>query len=525
MCYKKFAKQLLALIVLITTLGCDDFLEERPLNQIGTEFFYQNEADALAALTAAYGQLKNGNGYYRQQFLSNMFASSDQGPSSWQHGDFRRGTVVNTNPMLERPWIEIYVAIRDANNVIFNVPDIEEIDEELQLRIIAEARFLRGLHYFNLVRCFGEVPLRTIPMLPGDEGLPVSSIEDIYSVIIDDLIYASTYAWGFNETRNGYTNDIGRVTKAAAHGMLAKVYLQMASSKRTASEGVMGNANYLGLPLSPAEYYQLAVEQADLTIQEPGRSLVSTIEEWMQLFDADNGNNKEMLFEVQASNVAEQGTAVSNLFSPQDSGLGGGGWGGVNRIINNFTNNNIDKFDPRFQNGIIREYQDATRSYVLNSESTGYVRTNLSDGSPAGFLNFVFTNKYIDRTATTEYTSQQNWRVIRLADVYLIRAEALAEINQNPSFAEPDVNILRQRVGMEDFSSAGMSMEDFRNFILRERGVELLAEGHRFFDITRMGKYDELCRIAFGNTDGQRDASNYRWPIPLIEVAANPNIN
>lgn len=525
MYYKKIAKKVLLLALVVSLFGCDDFLVEEPLNQISTEFFYQNDNDALAALTGAYAQLKSNNGYYRQQFLSNMYAGSDQGPSSWQHGDFRRGTVVNTNPMLIRTWIEIYAAIKDANNVIFNVPEIEDIDEELKLRIVGEAKFLRALHYFNLVRCFGEVPLRTVPMLPKEEGLPVSPTEDIYAVIIDDLLYASAHTWGFNETRNGYTNNIGRVTKASAHALLSKVYLQIASSKRTAGEGVLGNANYLGMPLSVGEYYQLAKDHADFAIQEPGYNLVSTLEEWVNLFDANNGNNAEMLFEIQGSSLAEQGTAVSNLFSPQLAGLSGGGWGGVNRIINNFTNLNIDKFDPRFQNSIIHEYQDQTRSYVLNDQSNGYIRTFLSDGSPNGTLNFVFTSKYIDRVATTEYTSQQNWHVIRLADVYLMRAEALAEINQNPSLAEQDINTLRQRVGMENFSSAGMSMEDFRNFILRERGVELLAEGQRFFDITRMGKYDELCRNAYGNTDGQRDETTYRWPIPLIEVAANPNID
>lgn len=509
---------------IILMLGCEDILEEQPLNQIGTEYYYRNEADALTALTGAYAQLKSNNGYYRQQFLSNIFAASDQGASSWQHGDFRNGTIVSTNPMLVNTWREIYVGIKDANNVIFNVPNID-MDEELKFRIVGEARFLRALHYFNLVRCFGEVPLRTTPVKPNDPGLPKSPVEDIYEVIIEDLLYASDHCWGFNETRNNHTNSIGRVTKASAHALLAKVYLQIASSKRTALEGIEGNNRYLGLPESPNQYYNLCKEQTDLVLQESGYQLVSNLEDWKKLFDASNGNNAEMLFEIQGSSLTEQGTALSNLFSPMQAGLSGGGWGGVNRLQPNFINNNIDKTDIRFQNSIIRNYQDQTQTYVLNPNSTGYIRTFIETGSSNGVLPVVFTAKYIDRNATTEYTSEQNWHVIRLADVYLMRAEAIAELNQNPSLAEQDINALRARVGMADFSASGMSMNDFRSAILRERAAELYMEGHRFFDLTRMGVYDQYCRSAFGNTVGARQPEDYVWPIPLIETTANENID
>ena len=115
----------------------------------------------MAGLTGAYAQLKTGNGYYRQQFLSNMFAASDQGQSSFNHRDFRFGTITNADPMIEQSWIFIYRAIKEANSVIARVPGVPEMDEELRLRILGEARFLRALHYFNLVRCYGEVPLRT----------------------------------------------------------------------------------------------------------------------------------------------------------------------------------------------------------------------------------------------------------------------------------------------------------------------------------------------------------------------------
>lgn len=516
----------LMLFSLMVFTNCENFLEEDPLTQIDIDAFYQNESDALAGLTGAYAQLKSANGYYRQQFLSNLYAASDQGQSSFNHRDFRFGTITNNHPLIERSWIDIYTAIKDANNVIARVPDVPEMDEELRLRILGEARFLRALHYFNLVRCYGEVPLRTSPVKPGDKGLPLSTVANIYNVIIEDLEFGAQHCWGFDETRNGYNNNVGRVTKAAAHGMLAKVYVQMASSLRTAQSGQSGNDIYLTLAESPNFYYQKAIEQANLALQEPFYTLVSNLNEYKTIFDATNGNNSEMLFDIQGASIAGQGTAVSNLFSPRNSGLAGGGFGGVNRLQPQFINKSITKLDARYVNSVIDYYQDETRTYELGPGLTGYNRTITATGASNGSLFRVFTKKYIDTDATTEYTSQQNWHVIRLADVYLLRAEALAEVNQNPSLANPDINILRTRVEMTDlFDGTGMTMEDFREALLRERGVELYMEGHRFFDLTRMGVYDEYCKRTFGNNVGQRGAEDYVWPIPLIESSANDNID
>lgn len=513
------------IILLLAFTSCEDFLSEDPLTNVDFNTFYQNESDALSGLNGAYSQLKSGNGYYRQQFLSNLYASSDQGQSSFNHRDFRFGTITNAEPLIERSWIDIYLAIKDANNVIASVPEVPEMDEELRFRILGEARFLRALHYFNLARCFGEVPLRTSPVSPEEEGLPISPLEDIYAQIIEDLEYASTHCWGFDENRNGFNNNIGRVTKASAHGLLAKVYVQIASSLRTAQEGVEGNAKYLGFTNTPDFYYQKTVEHTDLVLQESFYRLSFDLEEYQTIFDATNGNNFEMLFEIQGASIAGEGTAVSNLFSPQNSGLAGGGFGGVNRLQPQFINGSIDKNDPRYLNTIIQNYQDQNFIYELGSGLTGYVRTRLDDGSPAGNLFRVFTGKYIDTDATTEYTSQQNWHVIRLADMYLLRAEALAELNQNPALANEDINSLRNRVGLENVDYSGLSMDDFRTELLRERGVELYMEGHRWFDLTRFGVYDEYCKITYGNTVGARGPEDYTWPIPLIESSSNPNID
>ena len=172
----KNLKYYLIICLVIFTFNSCNILDEEPFTQPSTENFYQNETDALAALTSVYARLKSGNGYYKQGFTSTLFASSDQGLSSYLFKEFKTGVVTSSNQSINNLWKELYLGVRDANNVIANVPKIN-MDEKLKNRILGEAKFLRALNYFNLVRCFGEVPLRTNPVESGDaQGLPVSSI-------------------------------------------------------------------------------------------------------------------------------------------------------------------------------------------------------------------------------------------------------------------------------------------------------------------------------------------------------------
>ncbi len=509
--------------------SCQDWLNEEPRIQVGTDYFYQDKDQALMALTAAYAQLKSGPGYYNQQFLSNVYASSDQGTSSWKHGDFAKGILTSTNAALPDTWNQIYVAIRDANNVIHNVADTE-MDEVIKARIVGEAKFLRALHYFNLVRCWGEVPLRTEPVKPGENGLPVSSRTDIYNVIIDDLKYASDNCWGRGEIKLGETNHLGRATNASAQALLARVYLHIASSARSAFEGSEGCAPYAEFGTEFKAYYDSCRVMCDLALTQSGYALTSSLEDWQEIFDAGNGNNPEMMFDIQGSSATGQGTAVSNLFTPINAGLSGGGWGGTNKMVAGFTQNNVDYKDARLANGVIRYYEDKTYRYELLPACNGYARYLLESGDRKGSVFNIFTSKFIDSDATTEYTSQQNWHVIRLADVYLMRAEALAEIDEDPTLANEDVNILRTRVGMKDLDFAGLTMPQFREALLRERAAEFFMEGQRWFDLTRLGVYEEKCKIAFdpknqGKIQGIRGPEDYTWPIPITEIAANDNID
>tara|TARA_B100001173_G_C16011681_1_gene557994 strand:- start:676 stop:2247 length:1572 start_codon:yes stop_codon:yes gene_type:complete len=521
----KNLKYYLTICLVVISFNSCNVLDEEPFTQPSTENFYQNETDALAALTSVYARLKSGNGYYKQGFTSTLHASSDQGLSSYLFKEFKTGVVTSSNQSINNLWKELYLGIRDANNVIANVPNIS-MDEVLKNRIIGEAKFLRALNYFNLVRCFGEVPLRVKPVEAGDaQGLPVSSIVKIYDVIIEDLNFAATHCWKRNESKGNYINNLGRATSTSAHALLAKVYTRIGSAKRTANEGVTGNKLYLEFPESYINYYQYAKKESDAAINDQGFKLTNNLEEWKTIFNADNGNNSEMIFDVQGSSLTGQGTAISNLFSPRNAGLSGSGFGGANKLKGKFINNRINKSDNRFKESIISQYETSTRIFNVNPGYTGYIPTVKETGKKAGTLWQIWTAKYIDKQATTEYTSRQNWHIIRLADVYLMRAEANAEISSNPSAANNDINILRNRVEMNDINYSSLNMNSFRKQLLKERAVELYMEGHRFFDLTRFGVYDEYCKSIYGNIQGARQPEDYFWPIPLIEVSTNSEIN
>jgi len=128
---------------------------------------------------------------------------------------------------------------------------------------------------------------------------------------------ASQDCWGFGETKNGFTNDIGRATNAAAHALLSKVYLRIASAKRTAQSGIEGNAKFLEFTETTTFYYQKAKDHADAAINQGDYALVGDLDSWVNIFSPTNGNSTEMLFDIQGSSLTEQGTAVSNLFSPR----------------------------------------------------------------------------------------------------------------------------------------------------------------------------------------------------------------
>ena len=218
---------IVVLLVMMASISCKKELDIVP-HKIYYDNFYQTEDDAIAAVNAVYDMLGSVNQYSNYLWLIQDIGSDDCNARATINDpnlqEFNSYNIRPTNSFVSGIWQGTYLGISRANVVIEKVPAIK-METVTKERIIAEAKFLRALFYFNLVRIYGEVPLITVPVTPnlGDEEiyLSKSSVSAIYNQIIADLSQAAEKL----PAKYSSTNDLGRATSGAALGLLSKVYL------------------------------------------------------------------------------------------------------------------------------------------------------------------------------------------------------------------------------------------------------------------------------------------------------------
>ena len=201
--------------------GCGEkFLEEAPVDQITDANFYQTQQDAIQATNAAYAQLNRGGQYnyalwgIGEIMSDNSFTGGGGGGDGAEEIQLDFFNIPSNNLMVGRLWGGCYVGIGAANLVLQKVPAITNMSPTIRTRCLGEAQFLRAKYYFDLVRCFGDVPLLTTPPAsPADAAIPRTATAKVYEQIIADLQAASTSLLG------SYSGaDLGRATKWAAMG-------------------------------------------------------------------------------------------------------------------------------------------------------------------------------------------------------------------------------------------------------------------------------------------------------------------
>ncbi len=215
--------------LLLTLVSCKKYLDKAPLDTINSANFFHNATDAVNAVNAAYQPLQRPKLYNLRMWASDIFAGNSvvgagggtDGIETVQEANF---TTDPSNQGVLDLYRGPYPGILYCNAVIKNVPGID-MDTTLRNRIVGEAKFLRANYYFILVRYFGDVPLITIPQTPDDDLYPARTPKDqVYAQIIGDL----KDAIGLLPPRESYTGaDVGRASKGAAVGTLAKVYLTL----------------------------------------------------------------------------------------------------------------------------------------------------------------------------------------------------------------------------------------------------------------------------------------------------------
>ncbi|NVM62634.1 hypothetical protein FHW88_000910 [Mucilaginibacter sp. SG538B] len=496
----------LIILVALAAVSCAK-LKEDPRSFIPASQFYKTQADAVAAVTAAYSLLNAGANSvqtpYNTLFNTGMnFMGDDEGPGPGAtNADVRSQSVLGHSASglrILQIWQQHYAAIKKANIAIDTIPDIK-FDATLNKRLVAEAKFLRALYYFNLVRLYGDVPLvlhdQTSINL-ADLQLPRTAAATVYAQIETDLTNAAA------DLPNNYTGpDVGRATAGAANSLLAKVYLT-------------------------ERKWDKAVAQAEAVINGPyGYDLFAN---YADVFLPATKNGKEHIFSAQfKSNSQGQG----NNQAPRSI------LNGIPGIVGSYADQvvfypvpdatkpgGVDKFfsiyklypanDKRKRVSFVTRFQSPTTNLWYGKLNDATIP---NDSIP-------FFNKYYDPSvASNEAESGVNVSIIRFSDVLLIHAEAENELNGPTAKAYASINRVRKRAGLDDL--AGLDQASFRNAVYLERRLEFVFEYQRWFDLIRerdaSGKgILEASLLKVGKTNVSKGAAGkfYLFPIPQQEI-------
>ena len=498
-------------------VGCTDLDVTNP-NQQNSQNFWQTPADANRGLVAVYNALPLLGVFGRWQAFANDIRSDIGTARESPWGDlanFNRFQFADYNFEINRHlWVHNYELISRANLVIANVPNVPErssehpsgIDPAERDRIVAEAKFLRGLAYYNLVTLYENVPLVTEPLLPTERPATVPASET-WAQIEQDF---SDAAAALPET---YTaENAGRPARGAALGMLGRARLQQrkwAEAAQVLGQVVSSN-RYSLLPNYAANFH----EDSDL-------------------------DNPESLFEVGMEDMYPIG--VTGLSFPKMIGPCYRPGAPLTEFNPTFCDGRPTRWyfetfrasrtttgavDPRLDATIL--YSDPARG---SEQIYGRNRSAYFVDNPASAVRedtMLFFRKYGEtyRDEDQRWDNPINYKVLRYADVLLMHAEALNESGQTGAAFAP-VNQVRARVGK--LPLAGLSTTQLRDSILYERMFELGLESSRWTDMLR---HPTLFGTWSGLTAAQRDpdfgnfsaGKSERLPIPTTERNLNPNV-
>ncbi len=467
------------MILVCTVVLASCSLEEEPYSFYSPENFYKNKNDALAALMAAYGSLQRNPIHF---FVLSEAPTYEVILRGVDETVFDEYTWESSTENIYRMWDFSYTGINRANVVINRVPQTPNLKPETANLILGEARFLRALFYFNLVRFFGNVPLQVEETTSLDNLYPdnKNTAALVWQQIIEDLSFAEAH---LPATRIDVEK--GRATRWAATGFLAKVYLQQSglSAFNPVSEkwGIQG-----------IDEWELVLSKTQEIIQSQQFVLLSNYNE---VFDIEF--NDERLFEIQFMAGNNEGQNLTQYTTP-DGALVGPGYG-VSGLTPLFYSE-WDTLDYRYKRTLLTAYYS-----TFNSDFITY----------PGQLEFPYCGKYRIQDGIGA-DNGSNITLLRYADVLLMDSEAANEAGTgDPYFG---VNLVRARAGLPPL--AGLSKEDLRKAIRKERRFELTLEFNGFFDMQRWGTIDtEAAKSGYAT-----DNSHYVYPIPERETNINPNL-
>ena len=447
--------------------SCEDGLIEEP-KSLAVETFYNTPAEVETAVNAVYSPLRLA--YYTIGFNS---AHTDYayGRGSWAALNDFQGLNSVWITRISEVWNYYYQSLRNANIVIDNAPNGNAISQADVDKYIAEVKFLRAFTYFQLVRHWGGVPIRTEANLKEIQTKR-SSVADVYDLILLDLQEAEVKL-------PDVTAVSGRPSKWAAKTLLADVYLQL-------------------------NRFQEARDKANEVIQSNKFALVSvtSTDDFQNIFGPNVITNSEEIFYLKFSHEPGQGDTWPWLLNHPGTKLhGGGGVYGVHSDNTNIVYLNWDNNDLRKK-----------QWYIWN---IGIGATSL------------LSKKFIDPEALSGVASGNPQTWYRYADLLLIYAEANFRVaNATTPESMEALNQVHRRaygyppklVSAVDFKTSDYVGTSFLDLIIKERGYEFQLEGKRWLELKRTGKLVATILAVKGKVVTEKD---YLWPIPENELSSN----
>lgn len=601
-------------MALVTTCmsACTGFLDIEPETTLTGKNFYKSPDDIRSALYSTYSSLRDNGLYSASIYLFGDVRSDVAFPNqtnyyanTFRH-EIEKFTISANNSGNQNYWAHHYKGIIRANTVIEKGKELFGNDEAVQ-KYIAEAEVLRALFYFNLVRAYGGVPIiMDIPQEYTDSrGHLRASTEEVYIRILTDLTTAIESNNLYRSTNNGEKTPTGRVDKYAAEALLGKVLLSMPNDITEAAypnveawKDISANPNItVFYPETTTTQYEAAKYYLEDVINNGGYELYPNFSE---LFKPTNKHSSESIWEVEyktgqaeglgspfytlfsPASYAPRNKANSNGYIPSPISNQGNGACAPTGYFMDMAKKwdsmypdyqyEVRKFDDviytdtRISDGNIKLDTDGI-SYLPVNENKDYTQNVAYPYDPYTGTSFRTSvkgfsaddqwmcGKYMGSSEYKVNDSDDNWYILRFADVLLLLAEAEAHISDgvlSQSVLNNTINLVRERAGIVPYLASGDSNKEWvldtpekvYQAIYDERTLELAFEGHRWFDLVRSGKAVEVMNQHFTNfynaytSNSSPNVNNYYmksekfeidqyctlFPIPSQEIRSNPKL-
>lgn len=474
----------LILLAFVTLLcSCKNLLEEHPEGLLETKNFYKTASDATSAVNAISGTFHVSN-LYKLRYVVHTTALEDYASGQGFYNPLSNYQIApSIIGVTDGVWTGFYKAIDAANLVIKNVPPIA-MDEKLKSQLIGQAYFYRAFSYYNLVKNFGGVPVRTEPTKDlSSIGGKRETAEKVYAQIIADLKLAEA-------SLPSTWPEVGSPTSGTAKTMLADIYLVngLWTEARDKAEEVITSQTYSLVPVKQSSDFE-------------------------KLFGADITTSTEEIFSIKF-----QRSVVGGSFLPQFYHLPTSAW----------ATNGFGTFFGFPKYPLLRDWADADLRkgfifYTAGPNKQGVISSN-NPSQPIRFAKFKDTN------APSDGSHGNDFPIYRYAEVLLIYAEAASQANQGPTtLALERLNMVHRRAygfspaeaSSADYTLDGQTATGFRDLVLKERAYEFMQEGKRWYDLIRTGTAKQVIKAAKGI---DIPSSIFLMPIPKQEIDNNPDI-